>query len=101
MANRLDLHTKLVELLGSNNVYYRPPQSKVMSYPAIRYSKVKPDIKHADDMTYTSINCYEIIVISKTPDHPVIDELLKLPYSSWDRWYAMDNLNHDVLTLYY
>lgn len=101
MANRLDLHNKLQELLDSNEVYYRPPQSKAMNYPAIRYSKVKPDTKHADDMTYSTMNCYEIIVISVTPDHPVIEELLKLPYCSWDRWYASDNLNHDVLTLYY
>lgn len=101
MANRLDLHTKLIELLGSKNVYYRPPQNKAMEYPAILYKKTKLDMRHADDIAYSSMNCYEITVISTSPDHPVINELLKLPYCSWDRWYAADDLNHDVLTLYF
>lgn len=101
MANRLDLHNKLIELLGSKEVYYRPPQKKAMTYPAIRYKKVKPDVKYADNIAYSSMNCYEIIVISNTPDHPVIDELLKLPYCSWNNWYPSEGLNHDVLTLYY
>ena len=72
-----------------------------MEYPCIRYTKRKPGTKKADDITYSQINSYEIIVISKKPDHPVINELLKLPYCSWERWYVSDNLNHDVLTLYY
>ena len=29
------------------------------------------------------------------------DELLKLPYCSYDRSYKAENLNHDVLTLYF
>lgn len=101
MANRLDLQNKLEELLGSKNVYYRTPQGREMSYPAIKYSKVQPDVKRADDIAYSTMDCYEITVIAKTPDHPVIKELLKLPYCSWDRWYPADNLEHDVLTLYY
>lgn len=101
MASRLQLQSKLEELLGSKNVYYQPPSSVRMNYPAIKYSKKKPDIKYANNMKYLKMNCYELIVISKTPDHPVIDAILDLPYSSHDRWYAVDNLNHDVITLYY
>ena len=101
MASRLELQTKLEELLESKNVYYQPPASKSMSYPAIRYSKVKPDSKHADDKVYLKTNCYEIIVISKRPDDPVIGKIEELPMCEWDRHYIVDNLNHDVLTLYY
>lgn len=101
MATRLELHEKLCELLGSRNVYYQSPETVKMSYPAIRYSKRKPDIKNADNMHYSKTNCYELIVIDRSPDNPVIDKLLELPYCSYDRWYASDNLNHDVLTIYY
>jgi len=101
MASRLDLQTKLEELLGSRNVYYQPPESVKMKYPAIRYSKQKPDTRHANDKVYMKTNCYEIIVISKTPDEPVIGKLEKLPMCEWDRHYSADNLNHDVLTLYF
>ena len=46
-------------------------------------------------------NCYEIIVISRKPDEPVIGKLEELPMCEWDNHYTADNLNHDVLTLYY
>ena len=86
MSSRLELQTKLEELLGSRNVYYQPPETVKMEYPAIVYSKK---------------NKYSLIVISKKPDDPVIDKLLEVPYCSYDRSYKSDNLNHDVLTLYY
>lgn len=101
MANRLKLQSELEELLGSRNVYYQPPESLKIIYPAIIYSKRKPDIKRADNKIYALTNCYEIIVVSKTPDNPVIDKLLELPMCEWDRGYKSENLNHDVFTLYY
>lgn len=101
MAKRLELQSKLEAMLGSRNVYYQPPASIQMKYPAIRYSKAKIDSTKANNKNYISKNRYEIIVISATPDHPVIESILELPYSSYDRWYAADNLNHDVITLYY
>ena len=101
MRSRLDLHAKLVELLGSSNVYYQPPESLKMEYPAIRYSKSAISSRYADDVKYKNSNRYEIIVISKKPDHEAINKILELPYSSYDRHYASNNLNHDVITLYY
>lgn len=101
MATRLELQTKLEELLGSRNVYYQPPASVKMNYPAIRYSKTKPRRRFANNAAYSFLNCYEITVIDRKPDNPVIDKLLSLPYCSYDRNYPADNLNHDVLTLFY
>lgn len=101
MASRLELQNKLEELLGSRNVYYQPPESIVMEYPAIIYNKIKPDTKHANDKVYIKTNCYEIIVISRKPDNPVISMIENLPMCEWDRHYKADNLNHDVLTLYF
>lgn len=101
MASRLELHTKLKELLGSKNVYYQPPETVKMEYPAIKYSKKKKDVKYANNKVYMKTNCYEIIVISKTPDEPVIAKLEELPMCEWDNHYIVSNLNHDVLTLYY
>ena len=101
MANRLDLQSLLEELLGSRNVYYTPPESIKMQYPAIRYSKKKIESVHADDSKYLMRDRYELIVISRTPDHPVIKQLLALPYCSYDRPYVADNLYHDVFTIYY
>lgn len=100
MASRIDLHNKLVELLGNNHVYYQSPESLKMEYPCIRYSKSRPDVKYANDIKYINKACYEIIVIDKRPDNVVIDKILDLPYSMFDRHYTSDNLNHDVIILY-
>ena len=101
MADRLELHSVLQELLGSSNVYYQPPESIKMQYDAVRYSKKTIDSKYANDRKYSMIDCYEVIVISRLPDNPVIKKLLSLPYCSYDRHYVADNLHHDVLTIYW
>lgn len=101
MADRIELHNLLKELLDSDHVYYRPPENTKMVYPAIRYSKQGIDVEHANDKKYLKRNQYQLIVIAKLPDHPVIDKLLDLPYCSYERHYVADNLNHDVLRIYY
>lgn len=101
MANRLELQSLLEELLGSKSVYYQPPESIKMQYPAIRYSKKTISSIYANNAKYSMQDCYELIVISRLPDNPVIKKLLELPYCSYDRSYVADNLNHDVLTIYY
>ena len=101
MKTRLSLQDKLEKLLGSKNVYYQPPESEKMNYPAIRYSVAKIDINYGDNMGYLKGKAYDIVVIDKLPDNPVIEKLLALPYSSFDRHYVYDNLNHDIIRLYY
>ena len=101
MADRVELQSLLEELLESRNVYYKPPEGTKMSYPAIKYSKQTIRKDYANNRAYSMKDCYQLIVIAKLPDHPVIKKLLELPYCSYDRYYVTDNLNHDVLTIYY
>ena len=101
MADRLSLQALLEELLGSRNVYYQPPASRNLSYPAIVYNKAGIDSRKASDSVYTKSRSYELVVIDPKPDNPVIDKLLELPYCSFSRHYTSDNLNHDALKLYY
>lgn len=101
MKTRDDLQALLEDLLRSRNVYYQPPAMIQMQYPAIKYSKEKIEQQYANNKAYINRKRYSITVISKRPDDPVIDKLLELPLCSYDRHYVMNNLNHDVLTLYY
>ena len=101
MPNRLELQTMLEEKLNSPNVYYQPPSSVNMKYPAIVYAKDSIDKLSANNEAYSLANRYQITVIDKKPDNEVINELLKLPYCSFNRHYVSDNLNHDVLTIYW
>lgn len=101
MATRLELQSKLEELLGVKHVYYQPPESLKLEYPAIVYSKSNINKRSANNAGYYWLTRYEIIVIDRKPDNPVVESLLQLPYCSYDRQYKAENLNHDVLTLYY
>lgn len=101
MATRLELQSKLEELLGVKHVYYQPPSSLTMEYPAIVYSKSRINTNKANNSTYAKYTSYDVTVIDKRPDNAVIDKLLELPYCSFDRHYTSDNLNHDTLTLYF
>ena len=49
MAGRLELQSKLEELLGTRNVYYQPPESIKIGYPAIVYFKNNIVNRYAND----------------------------------------------------
>ena len=100
MASRLDLQTKFEEILGSRNVYYQPPASVKMQYPAIVYRRKGIDTRFANNVVYMHSTSYEVVLIDKNPDSEFIDKILRLPYCSYDRHYTSDNLNHDVFTIY-
>ena len=101
MRTRLNLQTKLEELLGSRNVYYQPPENLKMEYPCIRYSKSDINNIYGSNIKYINHDAYDLVIISKKPDDPVIKKILELPYTQFDRHYVSDNLNHDVIRLYY
>lgn len=101
MNKRLELHNKLVELFDNDHVYYQPPENLKMEYPCIRYSKSDITSRHADNINYVNKTSYEIVIIDKHPDNVVIEKILELPLSSYDRHYISDNLNHDVIRIYY
>ena len=98
---RLTLQTKLEDLLGSKHVYYQPPENLKMEYPAIRYSKSDEEDIYANNIKYLSMSVYDLVVIDKKPDNPVIKKLLELPYSKLDRHYEADGLNHDIIRIFY
>ena len=101
MASRLELQTMLEELLGSRNVYFQPPASVRMNYPAIVYSRQDIENEFADNSVYIQSLGYEITVIDADPDSDLPRKVSKLPMCRFDRHYTADNLNHDVFTLYF
>lgn len=101
MSDRLNLQTELETILGSRNVYFQPPSSVRMQYPAIVYSRKDIEKRSANDGVYQKLPSYEVILIDKNPDSKFVDKILELPYCSFDRHYESDNLNHDVFTLYH
>lgn len=101
MGRRLDLQTKLEELLGSENVYFQPPEKTKIHYPCIIYKKVNVVTLFADNNPFAWHNRYQLMYIDKNPDSLVPTKILQLPKCVYDRGYTADNLNHDVFNLYF
>lgn len=96
---RLILHRKLCNILGSGHVYFQPPESIRMIYPAILYERNISNI-HADNSVYKQDYRYTITFIHRDPDNDIVDKLSKIPTCRVDRSYVADNLYHDVFTIY-
>lgn len=101
MSDRLELQTRLENILGSRNCYFQPPTSVQMRYPAIAYQLDSIEKVHANDDMYKSLTAYMVTLIDKNPDTPYLEKLMALPYCRFVRFYTADNLNHWVFTLYH
>lgn len=98
---RLDFQTFLETFKGDRKVYFQPPPSVKMSYPAIRYKLYTIDDKPADNLHYAQTTGYEMIYITKNPDDPMIHKLAQLPMCVFNRFYTADNLNHYIYIIFY
>lgn len=101
MKTRLDLQTLLETILGTRNVYFQPPSSIKLEYPAIIYSRKDIDNVYADNGVYKQATFYEITVVDKNPDSEIVKNVSRIPTCRFDRHFKSDNLNHDVFTLYF
>jgi hypothetical protein len=101
MGQRLELQAILVDLLGSDNVYFQPPPTKAMDYPCIRYERTDARTAFADNNPYRNTTAYLITVIDQNPDSLIPAKVADLPMCVFDRFYTADNLNHDVYKIFF
>jgi hypothetical protein len=99
MAPRSDLQQILESICP--NVYFQPPANVQMIYPAIVYERARADTKFADDKPYAIIKQYSMTLISKNPDEGIFEALAALPMCTHERFFVVDNLNHDVFNIYF
>ena len=98
---RYELNEILCKVLGSSNVYFQPPSTLKMSYPAITYSRSNIDSQSSNNRLYSTTTRYTGTVIDKNPDSPIPDKVAELPMCSFSRHFTADNLNHDSYTMYF
>ena len=85
MSNNRDGLSKILhEILGSDYVYFDPPESQRIHYPCIIYQRSSGDTDFANNVSSR-----------------IMDKLAKLPMCTYDRHYTSDNLHHDIFNLYY
>lgn len=104
MARRLELLALLESLMDPEhvgNVYYQPPPTVKLSYPAIIYSKDSARTDFADGIPYIHSKRWQIMIISQNPDDPLPDKVARLPKCLFASHYTVQNLYHDVYNLYF
>lgn len=99
MDRRLLLHQILLSLVS--NVYFQPPEGLVMVYPCIVYQRDYADTKFADNGVYSHVKRYQITVIDRNPDSDIPGKVAALPSCLFSRFFAADQLNHDIYNLYF
>ena len=106
MDSRSKVHELLCNIMntvipnGDKRVYFQPPESKKIEYPAIIYYRSDIDNVSADNKVYRQTFFYEITVIDADPDSEIVQKISALPRCRFNRHYTADNLNHDIFTLY-
>ena len=107
MGTRLELSDILngiMTKLGKaydGHVYFQPPESTKIQYPCIIYERNTGDSQFADDIPYIFKIRYQITVIDRNPDSPMVNEVAMIPGCTFDRHFVSDNLNHDTFNLYF
>ena len=95
-----DLRSRIIEITGLKHVYLEPPSR--LQYPCVLIQLNSKSLNRADNVNnYITHNRYQLMIISDEDTDVIVDELLSLPYCSYDRSYVVDNLNHTNLTIYF
>lgn len=100
MRTYRDLLHLLQQAVQHNRVYFQPPENLKIVYPAVIFHLSKIEVDRASDVPYKGAREYSVTLITKDPEPYVIDEILKIPYSSLDTTYISDGMNHFVFTIY-
>ena len=95
---RLELNQKLCDILGSRNVYYDPPESIKIKYPAIVYTINGIDDTYSAEGKYLQSVSYLVTVIDKNADSQTAEKISKELGFKYYRHYVSDNLHHYVFT---
>lgn len=101
MGTRLELQEILETILGSQNVYFDPPENYKIQYPCIVYERSSSNTIFADNLPYRYKKRYTVTIIDKDPDSEIPDKICELPMTLFDRHFCSDNLHHFVLTMYF
>lgn len=108
MIRREELQTLLENILGSRNVYFQPPSTVRMQYPAIVYrlgdigTRTNFSRADANDEIYNIRKVYAVTVIDSNPDSLIPDRIqFDLKYCSFAQAFTADNLNHWIFTVFW
>lgn len=97
---RLKLQNDFEAIVGRGHVYFQPPSSIHISYPALVCNLSSFDGRKANNDVYLNFDEYEctFITVNHMPD--VLEALDSMPYAHFVRHFVEDNLHHYVYNIY-
>jgi hypothetical protein len=98
---RVELHKILKATLGTNNVYFDPPESFKLKYPCIVYSLGGHVERFSENSVYHRLKRYNLIYITQDADDPMVETLEDLEYCHLSRPYTSDGLFHYAYDIYF
>lgn len=99
--NRSELNTVLKTILGTNNVYFQPPENIKINYPCIIYERDSINARFASNTLYKHNFSYSLMYVSNDPEsEDILLKLASLPMCRHYRHYKYKNLNHDVFKIF-
>ena len=107
MRTCTELQTILESILSNfvpsvvKRVWFQPPGSEKLIYPCILYQRSGEWTNRADNIKYIGKKEYTITIIDKNPDSEIPDAVGELEYCVFDHFYAEENLNHWVYSIYF
>ena len=99
MAPRLQLHEVLESFV--DNVYFQPPTNITLEYPCIIYKRDYAETEFADNQPYNHVVRYMVTIIDRDPDSDIPPKVASMPLCLFNRFYTVDNLNHDVYRVFF
>lgn len=98
---RILLQGRLEAIPGVKKVYFQPPATVKMVYPAIRYEVDRFWTANANNRAYRFHRRYTVTEIDRDPDSPIPGVIqTEFPMCEMTNAYAADNLYHRVFTIY-
>lgn len=98
MASRIELD-KILNSLGARKVYFQPPESIKIEYPAIIYSRKTINNTYANDDVYMQNVEYSVNVIDTNPDSEIVKKLSRIKHCRHTNHYVSSNLNYDSFVI--
>ena len=101
MDRRLEFQAALEALLGSENVYFQPPNGLQMAYPCIVYDINDEYTRFADNLAFKAVWGYSVTSIDRNPDSEIPGKLRRMANSRFSRAFNSDGLHHVVYNIYF
>lgn len=104
MDRQPELDNVLRNVLGPDKevqTYFQPPANVTMQYPCIRYELSRSTTLFADNRPYLLGQGYQLFVIDRDPNSEIREAVRHLPMTVFQRWYAVNGLNHFVFNTFF